>query len=189
MAFAVTDGSVTVMSDFPYQVGYAGAPRFEGSEIRSTPDTLALVTHRHADHWEPRLFGGTNWKVLAPAEATTGIAADRVVAPAPRVSFGPVAIEPLETPHARIGHFSYLVTWHGRRLYFTGDTESMDALVAARNLDVAFVSPWLYRSVAKAGARIDSKLVVIYHHEIGQDVPGCAVRCVVPRQGYTLRIE
>jgi L-ascorbate metabolism protein UlaG (beta-lactamase superfamily) len=189
MAFAITDGSVTVMTDFPYQLGYAGAPRFESGEVRSTPNTLALITHTHADHWEPQLFAGTNWKVLAPADATKGIAADRVVAPSPRVSFGPVEIEPLETPHARIGHYSYLVTWHGRRLYFTGDTDSIDALVAARNLDVAFVSPWLFRSIVKAGARVDSKLVVIYHHEMGQDVPGCDLKCVVPRQGYTLRIE
>lgn len=189
MAFAITDGSVTLMTDFPYQIGYAGAPAYDRGEIRSLPATLALVTHRHADHWEPQLFAGTNWKVLAPPDATSAVPPDRVVPPTSRVAFGPIVIEPLETPHARIGHYSYLVTWHGRRLYFTGDTESADTLLAARNLDVAFVSPWLYRSIAKAGARIDAKLVVIYHHDIGQDVPGCTVKCVVPRQGYTLKIE
>ncbi len=53
--------------------------------------------------------------------------------------------------------------------YFTGDTESPQALLAARHLDVAFVSPWLY------------------HHESGQRVPECGQGCTVPRQGDVLR--
>jgi hypothetical protein len=31
----------------------------------------------------------------------------------------------------------------------------------------------MYRTVMKVGRRIDAKRVVIYHHEAGQQIPGC----------------
>jgi L-ascorbate metabolism protein UlaG (beta-lactamase superfamily) len=189
MAVTITDGTVTLITDFPYQIGYAEGPPYADTEIRSfkTP-TLALITHKHLDHWEPRLFARTDWKVLGPADATRPVAAGRVLPPSARVTFGPMEIEPIETPHAGIGHYSYVVTWHGRRLYFSGDTDNAASLTAAKNLDVAFVSPWLYHSVQRSGARIDARQVVIYHHRAGQQVPGCATGCVAPRQGETIQI-
>jgi L-ascorbate metabolism protein UlaG (beta-lactamase superfamily) len=189
MAVAVTDGATTLVSDFPYRVGYAGAPPFDRDALRTTTPTIALVTHRHADHWEPELFAGTNWKIVGPADVTGGLPADRVVPLSTRIALGPLQIEPLETPHARIGHYSYLVTWHGRRLYFTGDTESADRLLSTPNLDVAFVSPWLFESVQRRGGRIDAKRVVIYHHQAGQQVAGCAGVCSVPRQNEVIAIR
>ena len=189
MAFAISDGTVTVMTDFPYQTGYVGAPAYGSAELRAgAGPTLALVTHRHLDHWEPALFAGTTWKVAGPHDVISGLPADRVIALKGRAAFGPVQIEAIETPHARIGHYSYIVTWHGRRLYFSGDTEDPTTVIAARDLDAAFVSPWLYRNVLRRGARIDAKRVVIYHHEAGDRIPGCAEGCVVPRQGETITI-
>ena len=190
MAFEISDGTTTLMTDFPFQAGYAGAPDFAPREIvAGTADTLALITHKHPDHWEPSLFRYTKWRVLGPADATATAPPDRVVAMSSRVTFGSAVIEPLDTPHANIGHYSYLVTWHGRRLYFSGDTDSPDRLLATRNLDVAFVSPWLYESINKSGRRIDARRVVIYHHRAGQSVKTCTVGCAAPRLGETLRIE
>jgi len=111
-----------------------------------------------------------------------------VVTLGPGTAFGSVRIERLETPHANIGHYSYVLTWHGRRLYFSGDTESVDHLVALEDLDVAFVSPWLFQSTIRRAGRIDARRVVIYHHEQGQTVPECGSGCVVPKQGETIRI-
>jgi L-ascorbate metabolism protein UlaG (beta-lactamase superfamily) len=187
MAFEISDGTTTLMTDFPYQAGYVGAADFAPREIvAGTAETLALITHKHPDHWEPSLFRHTKWKVLGPADATSAAPADRIVPLSSRVAFGSAVIEPLETPHARIGHYSYLVTWHGRRLYFTGDTDNSERLLATKNLDVAFVSPWLYQSIAKSGGRIDARRVVIYHHSRDQQVAGCRDACVVPRLGETL---
>ena len=185
MAVEITDGTVTIVSDFPYQSGYSGYMNYDPLEIRSPRAlTLALITHRHADHWEPQLFAKTDWKVVGPADVTAGIPPGRVVALSGRITFGAAVIEPLETPHAGIGHFSYVVTWHGKRLFFSGDTESSDRLLATKNLDVAFLSPWLYRSVKEKGG-VDAKRVVIYHHRAGEPVPDCQERCSVPRQGET----
>ncbi len=141
MAFAISDGTTTLMSDLPYQSGYSRYMTYDPAQIRSaTAATLSLITHRHLDHWEPALFGATSWKIAGPADVIAGIDPSRVVTLAGG-AFGPIRIEAIETPHASVGHYSYIVTWHDRRLYFTGDTESTEALLAARNLDVAFVSP------------------------------------------------
>jgi len=184
MAVAVTDGAVTLVTDFPYESGYSGYMTYAPAEIRSgTSTTLALITHRHRDHWERSLFSGTNWKFAGPSDVTAGLPADRVVALTATTTFGPVTIERFETPHANVGHYSYIVTWHGRRLYFSGDTESGDSLAAAKNLDVAFVSTWMYRALLRRGVRIDARRIVIYHHHPGERVAECADRCVVPAQG------
>ncbi len=189
MAFAITDGSVTVMTDFPYESGYSRYMEYAPGEIRSsTPTTLALITHRHRDHWEPALFAKTNWKVAGPDDVVASVAAHRVVPLQSTTSFGLVQIERLETPHAQIDHYSYIITWHGKRLYFTGDTESLEALLAAKNLDVAFISPWVYRSAVRRGAVLDAKRIVVYHHSTGEQVPECRDGCEVPKQGETLRI-
>jgi hypothetical protein len=61
--------------------------------------------------------------------------------------------------------------------------------MAAKNLDVAFLSPWIYRSLVKSGAMPDARRIVIYHHQAGEQIPGCTNRCVVPKQGDVIRIE
>jgi L-ascorbate metabolism protein UlaG (beta-lactamase superfamily) len=190
MAFSITDGSTTLITDFPYRIGYAGAPPFADRELQpSSRPTLALITHRHRDHWEPELFARTNWKVLAPADAAERIRTDRVVPMADRAVFGPVEIEAITTPHHDLQHYSYIVTWHGKRLYFSGDTESADSVLAAQKLDVAFVSPWQFQAALRTGRRIDARRIVIYHHTAGQQVPGCTDPCVVPGQGDTIDIR
>ena len=92
------------------------------------------------------------------------------------------------TPHARIGHNSYLVEWGGRRLYFVRDTENPTALLAQRNLDVAFVTPWLWRATKARNGTIDARQVVIYHHQAGERVAGCSGSCRIPVQGDRWKI-
>jgi len=186
MSFAITDGSTTMVTDFPYRSGYSGYMTYDAAEIRSgTAETIALVTHRHPDHWEPALFQRTGWRLIGPSDVVSSVPAARRLDP--RSLTGALRVEPIATPHAGIGHDSYLVTWHGRRMHFTGDTESLDALIAAKQLDVAFVSPWLYRAAVARGRTIDAKRIVIYHHQQGEAVPQCTGRCEVPRPGTTLR--
>jgi L-ascorbate metabolism protein UlaG (beta-lactamase superfamily) len=192
MSVALTDAGYTLITDFPYESGYSGYMTYDAAEIRSrTPATLALITHGHRDHWDKELFSKTNWKVAAPTDVTGTVGADRVLplTPGQPAAFGPFTIEAFTTPHARIGHQSYVVTWRGKRLYFSGDTESPDSLVAAGNVDVAFVSPWLYRAMVSRGRRIEARRVVIYHHQPGERVEACQTNCSVPSQGQVLRIE
>jgi L-ascorbate metabolism protein UlaG (beta-lactamase superfamily) len=99
------------------------------------------------------------------------------------MTVGAARIRPIVTPHAGVGHNSYLVEWAGRRLYFVGDTEDLSALLAQKNLDVAFVTPWLWRMTKSRNATIDARQVVIYHHRDGENVAGCTGTCRIPSQG------
>lgn len=197
MAYAISDGATTLFTDFPYQSGYSDYMKYDAREIRSrTPRSVALITHRHSDHWDSALFSLTDWLVIGPADAVRGAAANRVlrslpVVPAPQsVNFEGMSIDALPTPHAGIGHYSYLVTWHGQRLYFTGDTDDAQALLTAKNLDVAFVSPWLFERARSSGRPIDARRIVIYHQDPGQtSLPGCSGVCSVPKQGDTFRLN
>ena len=72
-------------------------------------------------------------------------------------------------------------------MYFTGDTEDTGALLNAKKLDVAFISPWLSRKLLKDGTGVDAKKIVIYHHAEGEEVP-VPKNGVVPKQGETYRI-
>ena len=164
MAFAITDGSTTLYTDFPYESGYSGYMTYDIDAVPKAKDSLCLITHGHRDHFDSKLMATMSCRVIAPADATASLPAARVIALAPRMTFRGIEIQRIETPHAKIGHDSYLVTWHGLRLYFTGDTESTDALLAQRDLDAAFVSPWLLDAVAKRGAKIDATRVIVYHH-------------------------
>jgi L-ascorbate metabolism protein UlaG (beta-lactamase superfamily) len=196
MAYAISDGTTTLFTDFPYQSGYSSYMTYDAREIRSaTPQSIALITHRHPDHWDRALFDKTNWRVIGPRDAVEGVDPKRIIRTLPnagtrsRVTSDGITIDALPTPHANIGHYSYLVEWHGLRLYFTGDTDDEKQLLEMTKLDVAFVSPWLYQRAQKSGRRIDARRIVIYHQTAEETVAGCTDPCSVPRQGTPLRLR
>jgi hypothetical protein len=84
-------------------------------------------------------------------------------------------------------HRSYLVTWHGLRIYITGDTGVYAQLVRQTDLDVAFVTPWLVRELRKTGATVKADKVVVYHHKADEKKPPCET-CLFPKQGDTFEI-
>jgi L-ascorbate metabolism protein UlaG (beta-lactamase superfamily) len=124
-------------------------------------------------------------RVIAPPELEATLPRERVIPFAPRMTYRDVVIESFRTPHGSIDHASYLVAWKGLRLYFTGDTDDAGALLAARNLDAAFVSPWILEKIHGLGKRIDARRVIVYHHKSGETVPAFQ-DALVPKQGEAL---
>ena len=187
MAVYVTDGRVALVTDFPYESGYGGYMRWSGDPLPAGPRPLCLITHSHRDHFLPALAAQTCGRLLGPKDVEE---AARVTALGmdPEVRWEGITIRPQRTPHAGLEHYSYVVEWNGRRLFFTGDTEDPSALLAARDLDAAFVSPWLLRAVQRRGARIDARSVIVYHHRDDETPPPVQDR-VVPRQGQTIEIR
>ncbi len=88
-------------------------------------------------------------KAIAPPKVAATLPPARVIPFAPKMTYRDITIEAFPTPHGDADHASYLVEWHGVRLYFTGDTDSADQLLAMKNLDYAFVSPWLIGKIAQ----------------------------------------
>jgi L-ascorbate metabolism protein UlaG (beta-lactamase superfamily) len=187
-AFRITDGHTTLYSDFPYKSGAFGYMTYPAKELSSVPaDALMLVTHGHADHFDRALFLNLKAYVLAPPEVTKGLPADRVIAFGPFTIWRGVRIEAATTHHGNAPHASYLVSWNGLRLYFTGDTNELDPLLAQHNLDAAFVTPWLLSAAAQHRRHIDAKRVIVYHHRAGESVAEWQDR-IVPKQGEEIEI-
>jgi len=187
MAVYITDGRVAMVTDFPYESGYSGYMRWSGDPLPKGPRPLCLITHSHRDHFLPALAADICGRVLGPRDV---VEATRVAALGmdPEVRWEGITIRPQATPHGTLEHYSYLVEWNGTRLFFTGDTGDTAALLAARDLDAAFVSPWLLRAVQAVGKRIEARTVIVYPHRDGESVPPFQDR-IVPRQGQALALE
>jgi len=181
-AVQISDGRRTLVSDFPYQSGYSRYMTYDRSKLTFDREVIALITHRHFDHFLPTEPRGNGWQVVGPREVVQKLpdgkpAADGIM------HVGDIRIQPMRTPHADVEHYSYRVEWHGASFYFPGDTEDPKTLLAQKGLDIAFVTPWLWGKVLSSGARIDAKQIVIYHHEAGETIAGCTGSCRVPAQG------
>jgi L-ascorbate metabolism protein UlaG (beta-lactamase superfamily) len=181
MAVHLSDGQAAILTDFPYESGYSGYMQWQKAQVPGGPRPLCVITHSHRDHFRRDLAGEYCGALLGPADATKGFGGD-VLPISDAVASRGATIRPIRTDHAGLEHYSYRLSWHGRDFYFTGDTDDTSALLAQKDLDVAFVSPWLLDAVRKAGKRVDAKRVVVYHHEAGtKDSPYPGAR--VPAQG------
>lgn len=83
-----------------------------------------------------------------------------------------IYVYPRVTPLGDTAHYSYLVQWNGRRLYFSGDTRDPKDLLDVSDVDVAFVTPALLDAVEKAHRSIAARTVIVYHLPEGEAAPG-----------------
>lgn len=187
MAFHITDGRVALLIDFPYQSGAFGYMEWSKARLPTGPAPLCVISHSHDDHFAPRLAREHCGSILGPKDVVQGSGVKALELQA-EVRWEGIVIRPLVTRHADVEHYSFLVEWGRRRLYFTGDTEDPDALLAARGLDLAFVSPWLLKTVESQARKIDAARVVVYHHQAGEAVPEIQGR-LVPRPGDILGLS
>jgi L-ascorbate metabolism protein UlaG (beta-lactamase superfamily) len=189
-AVHLTDGQTTLVTDFPYRSGAFGYMTYEMKRLPPLEGAAVLITHAHADHFAPELFRPRAMKLIGPPQLARAVPGGQEAAPGKPVRHGDFEILAFVTPHGqveKVEHSSYLVTWRGRKLYFSGDTESDEALLKMRGLDVAFVSPWLLFGAAKNGKRVDAKKIIVYHHRADQTKPPYP-GSVVPKQGEVFTI-
>jgi Beta-lactamase superfamily domain len=187
-AFEIGDGQTTLLTDFPYRSGAFGYMEYDPGELRKRPRSICLITHAHADHFEPSLAERIGCRVVGPPSVVLRVPREKAVAADRTVRLFGLAITPVRTAHGHVEHLSYLVEWKGLRLYFAGDTESAAELRRHGSLDALFVSPWLLQSALSADALPGSARVIVYHHRVGERVSPCP-KCVVPRQGQILEIS
>lgn len=187
MAFSISDGKTTLYSDFPYESGTFGYMKYDLKSVEISDDGVSLITHSHRDHWASELFQPLKLKVIGAPDVLKEVDNSRIILFAKEIKYEGIQVQPFPTPHGNITHYSYLVTWHGIRMYFTGDTEELKTLLAMKNLDVAFISPWLARSLSTNKQTVDAKKVVIYHHADGEKVVA-PKNGIVPKQGEIFQI-
>ena len=98
-----------------------------------------------------------------------------------KITNGPMNITAIKTKSAQTEHYSYLLEWGGRKIYLAGDTGDTDHLAELPDVDLAFLTPWLFENARRANALPNTK-IVIYQHRVGEIIPNC-FNCTVPEKG------
>ena len=160
----MTDGKTNFYIDFPYKSGAFKYMEYDEAELDSIKEnSIFIFTHKHADHYSKKNV-------------------DKVLSEKGGQAFGVSNIEELEklgnsienfeiksfkTKHKAFGipfrHYSYLITWHGKRIYLSGDTTYPQTIAKIENIDLAFVPYWILKNAKEEGIELDAKMYCVYH--------------------------
>jgi len=165
----MTDQNLNVYVDFPYQSGAHKYMEYDKSELDSIKENSVFIfTHRHTDHYSKKLvkklkgkiYG--NWNV-AELDKLNSINQN-------------FSIQAFRTSHKfTFKHYSYLITWHNKKIYISGDTGDTGPVSQIDNIDWVFAPFWLYRNAKEENIIIDTKMFGIYHlypfQKIGDGFP------------------
>ena len=157
----MTDGNMNIYFDFPYKSGAFNYMEYDSAELDSIKENSIFVfTHKHPDHYassrmrkvlrkkQGQKYGKWNIYKLAQLSDTT---AD-------------FSIRAIETNHSlSFKHYSYVMTWHGKKIYISGDCETADTILTMTDLDWAFVPTWIVVDAIEKEKEIDAKMIGIYH--------------------------
>lgn len=189
----LSDGVTHIYTDFPYESGAYGYMTYEPTAINEIrKNAFFIFTHKHADHFSRKVFRKivketegkkfTQWKGRRLLRTTQAMAN--------------IEVQIFKTKHRfSVKHNSYLITWNGKRIFLSGDTESSEAIAKVKNIDWAFVPPWLLVDAKERGVDIDAKMIGVYHlypYEIEDAINEWKnVSHVIPfvKQGQSVTIE
>ena len=159
----MTDGNSNIYIDFPYKSGAHNYMEYDLSELDSIKSNPVFIyTHKHSDHFSGGLvrksakkLGGkiySPWNVKELAELSHELK--------------DFTIEAFKTKHRfSINHYSYMITWHHRRIYISGDTGQSETMATFTGIDWAFVPVWLLMDANEKGIKLKdvSKMFAVYH--------------------------
>ena len=185
-AFEITDGTTTILSDFPYESGAFGYMTYNPELLKPRENAHCLITHQHKDHFDVSLQSKVGCKVFGPTGLLQKVPKEsRGTWEKERARIKDIDITAIPTPHGNVEHYSYRVDWKNKSFYFVGDTEDPAALLKQPKLDVLFITPWLLQKIPQQKWKSLAERLVIYHHAAKEKVD-CSI-CIVPKQGETIR--
>jgi len=169
-----------VMYIDPAQGSYDGLPQ---------ADTI-LITDIHGDHMVPAVVDKLkkpSTVILAPKAVVATITGATPISNGETKTIGDFQVEAIPmynlTParqqfHTKGRGNGYIVTYGGKRFYFSGDTEGIPEMKALRNIDVAFVCMNLPYTMtpeeAAVAVRAFHPAVVYPYHYSGSDTKAFA---------------
>jgi hypothetical protein len=158
----LTDGSLDVYTDFPYKSGAFGYMKYPASELDSIrPNATQLFTHRHPDHYSKKLVKHLSGTVYGPWKVAKKRKTDLSL---PQYAAADFSVEAFKTKHRFAHHhYSYLITWHGKRIYINGDAESPETILKQDSMDLAFVPIWILQETQEQNVKIKSDRFAVYH--------------------------
>lgn len=156
----MTDGNSDFYVDFPYRSGAYNYMEYPAAELDSIKDNAIFIfTHRHDDHNYKKALKKLKGQKFDPFNV---VQLEKLSQTMPDFN-----AQAFKTSHSFFGipfkHYSYLITWHGKRVYFSGDTGDLEAVSNLKNIDLAFMNPWLFMNAQREKVSIDTKKYAIYH--------------------------
>jgi L-ascorbate metabolism protein UlaG (beta-lactamase superfamily) len=148
------------------------------------PADLMLITDIHGDHMNKGLvdkFSKPGGTIIAPPEVVKTITNAKPLANGQTTTWDKWTIEAIPaynikhmTPQGQPYHpkgrgNGYVMTYGGKRFYFSGDTEGTPEMLALKNIDVAFLCmnlPYTMSPAEAADAALvfRPKIVIPYHY-------------------------
>ncbi|MGB1293955.1 MAG: MBL fold metallo-hydrolase [Flavobacteriales bacterium] len=154
----ITDGENHVYTDFPYKSGAHHYAEYPQSELDSLKENAHYIfTHKHSDHY----YKGKAKKII---KSKKGIKYNKKTISKLEEAIPNFKIQVFKTKHLfSFAHYSYLIEWHGQRIFLSGDTESAETILKIEDMDVAFIPAWLVREIIASEEKFKTKKIVIYH--------------------------
>jgi hypothetical protein len=164
----ITDGETHIYTDFPYKSGAHHYAEYDAAQLDSIKENPYFIfTHKHSDHY----YKGKVNKIL---KEKNGSKYGKWNIPALEKlgdSIPDFKIEAFKTKHRfSFSHYSYLITWHGKKIYLSGDTESAETILEMTDLEWAFIPAWLILDIQDSDKKFDTNMIGIYHIGPGDDV-------------------
>jgi L-ascorbate metabolism protein UlaG (beta-lactamase superfamily) len=163
----------------PAQGSYDGLPQAD----------YILITDIHGDHLAPALINKlkkADTVIVAPKLVAAQVTGVKVISNGEKTTIGPFAVEAIpmynltrgpsagQLYHDKGRGNGYIVTYGGKRFYFSGDTEAIPEMKALKNIDVAFVCMNLPYTMtpqeAAEGVRAFHPAIVYPYHYMGSDL-------------------
>jgi L-ascorbate metabolism protein UlaG (beta-lactamase superfamily) len=157
----LTDEKSNLYVDFPYKSGAHNYMKYDLTEIDSIKEnSIFLFTHRHADHYSKKLLKQVKNRHKGKSFGSWNINKFGIL----NNTFTDFKIEIFKTKHRfTFKHYSYLITWHGKKIYLSGDTESAETIATVKNINWAFVPTWIILDARDKNLTIDADKIGVYH--------------------------
>jgi L-ascorbate metabolism protein UlaG (beta-lactamase superfamily) len=180
-------------------------PAKPGNFSGRPPADLILITDIHGDHMDPDMIkslSDANTEVMAPPAVAKTVTQAVTISNGETKTWGGWTIEaipmynmvrgpaPGQLYHTKGRGNGYVLTYGGKRIYFSGDTENIPEMRALKNIDVAFVCMNLPFTMtpgeaAEAVKAFHPKVVYPYHYKgsdlsvFQKDMEGTGIKVVL----------
>ncbi|SPE33310.1 putative metal-dependent hydrolase [Candidatus Sulfopaludibacter sp. SbA3] len=180
-----------VMYIDPAQGSYDGLPQAD----------YILITDIHGDHMAPALVAKLKKAytvILAPKAVAAQVPGCTVISNGETQTLGAFKIEAIPMYNLKPGGFhekgrgnGYILTYGGKRFYFSGDTEGTPEMKALKNIDVAFVCmnlPYTMTPEAAAEAVRAFHPAVVYPYHYSKEENAAAFAKAMAGSGVEVRL-